>query len=74
MLSPWWPVRLAVSMFGALLVRSFILYHDFMHGSILPGSRLARAVFYSYAAVNLTPPRSWREALRHISVVISPNG
>jgi omega-6 fatty acid desaturase (delta-12 desaturase) len=33
-----------------------------MHGSILPGSRLARALFYSYAAVNLTPPRSWRDS------------
>ena len=61
--APWWPVRLAASIAGALLlVRSFILYHDFMHGSILPGSRLARAVFYSYAAVNLTPPRSWRDS------------
>jgi acyl-lipid omega-6 desaturase (Delta-12 desaturase) len=45
-LAPWWPLRLAASMLGALLlVRTFILYHDFMHGSILPGSRLARAVF-----------------------------
>lgn len=50
-------------MLGALLlVRSFILYHDFMHGAILPGSKLARAVFYTYAAVNLTPPRSWRDS------------
>ncbi|MGZ5441041.1 MAG: fatty acid desaturase family protein [Thermoanaerobaculia bacterium] len=62
-LAPWWPVRLAASILGALLlVRTFILYHDFMHGAILPGSRLARAVFYSYAAVNLTPPRSWRDS------------
>ncbi len=62
-LAPWWPLRLAFSVLGALmLVRTFILYHDFMHGSILPGSRLARAIFYSYAAVNLTPPRSWRDS------------
>jgi len=62
-LAPWWPLRLAASMLGALLlVRTFILYHDFMHGAILPGSRLARAVFYGYAAVNLTPPRSWRDS------------
>lgn len=59
----WWPLRLAASLFGALmLIRTFILYHDFMHGSILPGSRLARAIFYSYGAVNLTPPRSWRDS------------
>jgi omega-6 fatty acid desaturase (delta-12 desaturase) len=62
-LAPWWPVRLAASILGALLlVRAFILYHDFMHGSILPGSAWARAVFYLYAAVNLTPPRSWRDS------------
>jgi omega-6 fatty acid desaturase (delta-12 desaturase) len=62
-LTPWWPLRLAASMLGALLlVRAFILYHDFMHGAILPGSRLARAIFYAYAAVNLTPPRSWRDS------------
>ena len=62
-IAPWWPLRLASSVLGALLlVRVFILYHDFMHGSILPGSKLARAVFYAYAAVNLTPPRSWRDS------------
>ena len=59
----WWPLRLTASMLGALLlVRAFILYHDFMHGAILPGSRLARAIFYTYAAINLTPPRSWRDS------------
>lgn len=62
-LAPWWPLRLAASMLGALLlVRAFILYHDFMHGAILPRSRLVRLFFYAYAAVNLTPPRSWRDS------------
>ena len=62
-LAPWWPVRLAASVLGALMfVRVFILYHDFMHGAILPGSKPARAIFYIYAAVNLTPPRSWRDS------------
>ena len=75
---PWWPVRLIASTLGALLlVRVFILYHDFMHGAILPGSKLARAVFYIYAAVNLTPPRSWRDShnFHHANVgrVATPN-
>ncbi|HET9429125.1 MAG TPA: fatty acid desaturase, partial [Allosphingosinicella sp.] len=62
-IAPWWPLRLAGSLLGALvLVRAFILYHDFMHGAILPGSPFARAVFYAYAALNLTPPRSWRDS------------
>ena len=56
-------MRLLASVLGALLlVRTFILYHDFMHGAILPGSKFARAVFYVYAALNLTPPRSWRDS------------
>lgn len=76
--APWWPVRLIASTLGALLlVRFFILYHDFMHGAILPGSKLARAVFYIYAAVNLTPPRSWRDShnFHHANVgrVATPN-
>lgn len=38
-IAPWWPLRLAASIIGGLvLVRVFILYHDFMHGSLLPNS------------------------------------
>jgi len=60
-LLPWWPARLAAAALGALLlVRTFILYHDFMHGAILPGSPWAKAVLYAYALVSLAPPRSWR--------------
>lgn len=56
-------MRLIASTLGALLlVRVLILYHDFMHGAILPGSKTGRAVFYACAAVNLTPPRSWRDS------------
>ena len=44
---PWWPLRLAASIAGGLvLVRAFIIYHDYMHGSLLKGSRLARIVLY----------------------------
>lgn len=36
-IAPWWPVRTALSVLGALLmVRAFITYHDYMHGAILP--------------------------------------
>ena len=60
-LAPWWPIRLASSIAGGLvLVRVFILYHDFMHGSLLSGSRLAQVVFYSLGLLMLTPPRHWR--------------
>jgi omega-6 fatty acid desaturase (delta-12 desaturase) len=62
-LVPWWPVRVAVAIVGGLtMARGFILYHDHMHGALLPRSRLARALFRAYGAVALTPARSWRKS------------
>ncbi|HEU5058453.1 MAG TPA: fatty acid desaturase [Kofleriaceae bacterium] len=62
-LASWWPLRAAASVFGALvLVRCFILYHDFMHLAILRRSRVASAVMYLFGLFFLTPPRSWRES------------
>lgn len=57
-----WPIQLAVSLLsGLLLVRGFILYHDFMHGSMLRGSRVARWIMNVYGMLVLTPPRVWRQ-------------
>lgn len=59
--APWWPARLAASLLGALLfVRAFILYHDFMHQSLLRDSRLAVPFFHVFGMLLLTPPRYWR--------------
>ena len=42
-IAPWWPLRLALSVLGALvMVRVFITYHDYMHGAILRDSRIAK--------------------------------
>jgi acyl-lipid omega-6 desaturase (Delta-12 desaturase) len=60
-LAPWWPLQLALSMLGAgVMVRGFIIYHDFMHGAILRGSTLAGTILRIYGLVFLTPPRHWR--------------
>jgi omega-6 fatty acid desaturase (delta-12 desaturase) len=59
--APWWPVRLLASVVGGLLmVRSFILYHDFMHNALLRDSIIAKPVFYLVGLLLLTPPRYWR--------------
>ncbi|MEQ8785699.1 MAG: fatty acid desaturase [Pirellulaceae bacterium] len=59
--APWWPARLALSIVGGLLfVRTFVLYHDFMHGALLRKSRVGRFLFYLYGLIVLTPPQSWR--------------
>lgn len=60
---PWWQVRIAASVIGGLLfVRAFILFHDFQHGALLRGSRLAKGLFYIYGLVALTPPNRWRHS------------
>ncbi|EMP57351.1 fatty acid desaturase [Marinobacter santoriniensis NKSG1] len=56
----WWPLRTVFSVLGGLLmVRCFITFHDYLHGAILKGSRLAHWLFITYGALALTPTRSW---------------
>lgn len=58
-----WPMRTLLSVLGALgTVRAFITYHDFMHGAILRGSRIASVLFHLYGAFALTPTRSWKKS------------
>jgi omega-6 fatty acid desaturase (delta-12 desaturase) len=55
-------VRLLASVIeGLLIVRGFILYHDALHGALLRTSKLARAIFYTYGVLVLTPPNVWRQ-------------
>ena len=61
-----WPLRIFFSCLASLLmVRAFITYHDYMHGSILRGSRFAWIFFRLYSAISLTPPRSWKMSHNH---------
>jgi omega-6 fatty acid desaturase (delta-12 desaturase) len=58
-----WPTRTAFSLLGALfMVRTFITYHDFMHGAILQDSRLAAALFHVYSWFTLVPASSWKKS------------
>lgn len=62
-LVPWWPLRLAMSVVGALvMVRAFIFFHDYQHGAIFRGSRLAAPVVNAIGLLMLVPPRSWKES------------
>ena len=59
----WWPVRIALSILGGLLmVRAFVMYHDFMHRAILRKSRFGKMVYHLYGLISLTPARSWRHS------------
>jgi omega-6 fatty acid desaturase (delta-12 desaturase) len=58
----FWPLRLALAVVtGLVIVREFILFHDFMHGAILRGSKAARALLYPFGIWVMTPPGVWRE-------------
>lgn len=60
--APWWPLRLAASIVaGLVIVRGFILYHDFMHGSLLRGSKVGKAIMSVYGCLVLTPPTVWKQ-------------
>jgi len=58
----YWPLRAALSIAtGFLVVRQFVLFHDYMHGALLRGSAVARCILYPFALQSMTPPRVWRE-------------
>lgn len=60
--APWWYVRLPASIvLGLVIVRAFILYHDYMHLAILRNSTLAKVIFYAFGLYVLTPPTVWRQ-------------
>ncbi|UYV11501.1 MAG: fatty acid desaturase [Phycisphaera sp.] len=62
-ISPWVPVRLTASVLGGLLlVRGFILYHDFIHKALLRNSRWGKVMFYPVGMLMLTPPTYWRHS------------
>jgi omega-6 fatty acid desaturase (delta-12 desaturase) len=61
-----WPLRTALSVLGALfMVRAFITFHDYMHGAILRGSKVAAVLFNVYGAFSLTPASSWKKSHNH---------
>jgi len=62
-LASGWPTRTAFSVLGALLlVRTFIMYHDYMHGAILRDSRIAALLFHVYSWFGLVPTKSWSKS------------
>jgi omega-6 fatty acid desaturase (delta-12 desaturase) len=61
--APWWQARLAASVVeGLVVVRAFILAHDFQHGALLRKSRVGSWIFGVYGVLVLTPPRIWRDS------------
>jgi omega-6 fatty acid desaturase (delta-12 desaturase) len=57
-----WAARAAASLVGGLvIVRCFILYHDYWHGAILRRSKVAKVLFWIFGLIIMTPPKVWRD-------------
>lgn len=55
-----WIAKIGLSVIaGLLIVRLFIMYHDFHHGAILRHSTLARFFFTLYGLLTLSPSSVW---------------
>ncbi len=50
---------------GFIMVRFFVIYHDFFHGAILRQSSIAHAVLYTFGLVILSPAANWKHAHNH---------
>jgi len=61
-----WAVRVPASMLlGLVLVRVFVIYHDYRHGSIFKGSHSAGALLNLYGLLVLNPPSIWSRSHDH---------
>ncbi|MCE9553403.1 MAG: fatty acid desaturase [Planctomycetes bacterium] len=50
---------------GLLLVRLFVLYHDYQHGAIFRRSPVVAGLMYLYGIIALTPPSIWNRSHDH---------
>lgn len=64
--SPTWMLSLPCSVLsGLLVVRIFIIYHDFQHGTILTRSWLARGILDTFGVLVLCPASIWNRSHNH---------
>jgi omega-6 fatty acid desaturase (delta-12 desaturase) len=58
-----WPLRLAASIAaGLVLVRFFVIYHDYQHGAILRRSRFAELFFTGFGILVAAPRSAWKHS------------
>ena len=63
---PYLAGKIVCSVFsGFLLIRCFIIFHDFQHHSILKKSFFANGLFTIFGMYMLTPPSIWKRSHDH---------
>jgi omega-6 fatty acid desaturase (delta-12 desaturase) len=61
-----WVVRTVLSLVtGLALVRMFVIYHDYLHGTILRKSRVAKVLMTIFGTLILSPASSWKRSHNH---------
>jgi len=61
-----WPLRVGLStLAGLALVRMFVLYHDYNHGTLLRKSRIAKLIMLGFGIVTMNPPSTWKRSHDH---------
>jgi omega-6 fatty acid desaturase (delta-12 desaturase) len=61
-----WRIRLPISILTSLvLVRMFVIYHDYEHGTILNHSRPARVLMTIFGLCTLNAPSIWARSHNH---------
>ncbi|MEO8403107.1 MAG: fatty acid desaturase [Chitinophagaceae bacterium] len=64
--TPYIWTKVLCSIFSALLLaRSFMIFHDYQHHSILRKSHLANLIFTIFGMYMLTPPSIWKRSHDH---------
>lgn len=59
---PWFVCVTSSVLASLVLIRLFIIYHDYMHGTILSGSRVAGGILRLYGTLVLSPPSIWKHS------------
>lgn len=55
-----WTMQVVCSVLAGLVgVRMFILYHDFQHGALLRGSKVAKGIMWVFGVFSLNPASVW---------------
>lgn len=61
--APWFGVRLAAGILqGLVIVRFFVIYHDYLHHTILQKSGLANAIMTAFGIYILAPKSIWKRS------------
>lgn len=64
--STHWSLNLLFSLItGLLIVRFFVIYHDYLHGAILKNSKLAKFVMTLFGIFVLAPSNIWKRTHDH---------